>query len=304
MTNTINFPQRPTPLQKGDLVRIVAPSGKLDDSLENAVALLNNWGVEVKLGKYLFENHGTFAAKDAHRLADLQEALDDPHTRAIFCARGGYGITRILDQIDFTKFIKSPKWVIGYSDITALHVHLLAMGWQSLHAPMAAHYPERCSYEAFEALRAILFGKSVTLNVLPHTANQEGAAEAILVGGNLAMLHDALSTPSDWQTTGRILYLEEVNEKLYAIDRMMTHLLRAGKLHDLAGLVIGHFDTVPVRGNEFALNVEEIVLEKVARFNYPVGFQFPIGHHAHNMPIVNGAMGRLSVTKQSITLSF
>lgn len=295
----------PSKLKAGDQVAIVAPSGKLDsDNLDQAIALLESWDLKVVLGKYVWNTHFSFAAKDEQRIEDFQHALDHSEIKAIFCARGGYGVTRIVDKISFERFKTSPKWVIGFSDITAFHTHLHTLGFQSLHSCMPSQYHGRCTYDSVETIRKALFEQPSSLNSLPNPTNRVGEAEGTLVGGNLCLLNDVIGTPSDFNTEGAILFLEEINEPLYAIDRMFTHLYRLGKLENLAGLVIGDLDTKPNNGNEFGLAIEEIVMEKVGDYPYPVGFNFPIGHRPHNLAVVCGAMAKLEVTSTSSQLSY
>jgi len=295
----------PPKLQKGDLVAIVAPSGKLySDNLDQAIVLLQSWDLEVVVGKYVWDNYFSFAAIDEKRQEDFQTAIDTPEIKAIFCARGGYGVSRIIDSLNFDTFKKKPKWIIGFSDITAFHAHLYTLGFQSLHACMPSQYHGKCTFEAVESIRKALFETPINLNALANPSNKLGEVTGTLAGGNLCLINDMIGTKSDFETEKTILYIEEINEPLYSIDRMFTHLNRIGKLEKLAGLVVGDLDTKPNHGNEFGITLEDIILEKVGKYNYPVGFNFPIGHRPHNIAVINGANAHLKVTGELSSLTF
>lgn len=295
----------PAFLRQGDTVSIVAPGRKLDKkSVDAAIAVLNRWGLNVTLGKNLFsEKHNYMSGTDAERLNDFQEALDDPSIKAVICARGGYGTTRILDQLDFTVFTKEPKWICGFSDITALHLKLQTLNVQSIHGTMPVQFSNSSYHISAEQLRGVLFGESVTLTATSNH-NRSGKTEGKLIGGNLSLLAESLGTTSELQTDNKILIIEEVGEYVYRLDRMLVQLKRAGKLNKLSGLVIGHMTDIKEGELPFGEGLEQLVLQHTQDFNYPVAFNFPTGHDNPNLSWVEGAQVRLIVTASQATLSF
>lgn len=285
---------KPPFLKKGDKIGIVAPAGKIDPEIvRKAKDILTSWGLEVVLGKHVLSSHFYFAAKDEDRREDFQHMLDDPEIKAILCARGGYGVTRIIDQLNFEVFKKNPKWIIGFSDITALHSHIHTnFGVQSLHAPMAKGLGEK---NLAENLRKTLFGEQPEYTWKGNEENRKGKAKGILTGGNLSLLCNLIGTPSDIKTNGKILFIEEIGENLYRIDRMMVQLMRAGKLEGLAGLLIGGFTDLPDEAQEFGRGYRKIILNAVKAFDYPVAFDFPAGHQDENYTLVMGAEVSLEI---------
>ena len=298
----------PSYLSKRDIVTIVAPAGKLPNrgSLDSAIQTLQFWGLEVQLGKYLFCQHHSFSGTDEERLSDLQNALDNPKIKAIFCARGGYGCNRIVDKIDFSAFQKSPKWLLGFSDITMLLSHINNLGFESIHCSMPNLFSAPKATKSVESIRKILFGKSWILESdLPHQFNKMGKASAEIVGGNLSILNNSLGTKSEINTKNKILFIEEVGEYIYHIDRMFTHLLRARKLEKLAALVIGQVSEIKENSNNpFGQSVEELIAEKLKDFNFPICFNFPIGHQAKNLPVICGRKATLEVNNQGGKITF
>lgn len=296
----------PPALKSGDLVSLVAPSGRLrTDNLDVAVALLQSWGLRVNLGQYLWEGDRIFAASDAHRAADLQAALDAREVKAIFCVRGGYGITRIIDGLCFLRFSQQPKWLVGFSDITALQLHLLGLGFQSLHASMPAQYADYSTSATLNSIRAALFGTPLSLSAPPLPHNRKGIAEGTLLGGNLCLLCDALATPSAFDTEGAILFLEEINEPPYKLDRMITQLKRAGKLDKLAGLMVGFISYPP--DEDEAANIHtayDLLAENLQDYDFPLGFSFSVGHKPHNIALVQGAKVRLEVENEGAKMLY
>ena len=301
----------PPHLQPGDRVAIVAPARKIAPrEIEPAVRLLRSWQLDVVLPEHLFDSDNQFAGPDDIRALTLQQQLDDPTIRAILCARGGYGTARIIDQLDFTHFIQSPKWIIGYSDITVLHSHIHStLGIATLHATMPINIPldaDRKTYPATETLRQVLFGISLPIHYpLPsHPLNRPGNAQGQLVGGNLSILYSLCGSPSDLDTDGKILFIEDLDEYLYHIDRMITNLKRCGHLAHLAALVVGqmsdmHDNTIP-----FGATAEQIILRAVEEYQYPVCFNFPAGHNGlENRALVMGASASLAVTPTQTTLT-
>ena len=301
---------RPPHIHPGDRVAIVAPARKISpQEIEPAVALLRSWQLDVVLPDHLFDADNQFAGDDPTRALTLQQQLDDPAVRAIFCARGGYGTVRIIDRLDFTRFRHHPKWIVGYSDITVLHSHIHRhLGIETLHATMPLNIPPDAlstPYPAIDTLRRALFGEKLSYTLPPHPLDRTGTAHGQLVGGNLSILYSLCGSPSDLDTDGKILFIEDLDEYLYHIDRMMMNLKRCGRLARLAGLIVGqmsdmHDNTVP-----FGSTAEQIIRDAVAEYSYPVCFNFPAGHNGtDNHALILGRPATLTVTPDSSTLSF
>ncbi len=297
---------QPPALQRNDIVAIVAPGRKLDaDTVHASIRIIESWGFNVRAGENLFSStHAYLSGSDAERLEDLQRMLDDSVVKAIICARGGYGTTRILDQLDFTSFLKKPKWICGFSDITALHLKLHSLGVQSIHGTMPVLFSKPESALSVETLRNILTGENVMLEAKPDSGNRVGHAEGLLIGGNLSLLVDSLGTSSEIDTKNKILVIEEIEEFSYKVDRMLMQLKRAKKLHHLAGLVVGHMTDIKETELPFGETIQNIILNQVKEFAYPVGFGFPIGHENPNLSWVQGGLGKLNVTLAKSTISF
>lgn len=295
---------QPPALKKNDIVGIVASGRKLDsDPIQTSIRIVEAWGYTVRVAKNLFSSkHSYLSGSDAERLQDLQHMLDDPSVKAIICARGGYGTTRILDRLDFTSFLKNPKWICGFSDITALHLKLQALGVQSIHGTMPVLFSKPESAISVDALQKILSGGRVALEANPNLKNKIGAASGTLIGGNLSLIVDSLGTSSEIDTKNKILVIEEVDEYLYRVDRMLVQLKRAGKLQHLAGLVVGHMTEMRDTELPFGETIEEIILNQVQGFTYPVGFGFPVGHENPNLAWVQGEVRTLSVTPEKSSL--
>ena len=289
---------KPASVKQGDKIAIVAPAGKVsEESLDESLRLIESWGLSILLGDHVYDNDGYFSSKDVNRQADLQQALDNPEIAAILMARGGYGTTRILEKLDFSTFLNNPKWVVGFSDITALHLRIQELGFCSIHGPMGTTLTQ--DVEASERLRALLFnGKSH--NILGAAA-RIGIAEGEIIGGNLALLIDSMGTPNELDTKDKILFIEDIGEPTYKIDRMMHQLLRSGKLEQLAGLVIGHFSEVNDE-KEFGAGWLDVIQSVVNGFTYPVATNFPIGHEANNYPVLVGGTYRLQVSSDQASL--
>ena len=292
-------------LQPGDKIALLSTARKVSpEEMQPAVSVLQSWGLEVVSGETIGAEDNQFAGPDELRRKDLQQMLDDPSIKAILCARGGYGTARILDQLDFTGFARNPKWIIGFSDVTALHAHLHQLGFESLHAIMPILFTRDGSEIAIESLRKTLFGEEISYEAPFHAFNRLGTAEGELIGGNLSILHTIIGTRSDFNYNGKILFLEDLDEYLYHIDRMMNHLDRCGKLENLAGLVVGHMSDMKDNAIPFGKNAYEIILEYTAKYNYPVCFGFPVGHEPHNVALVCGRKTRLEVTLTKTLLHY
>lgn len=297
---------QPPFLVQGDTVCILAPGRKPDrQSIETSVTLIQSWGLNVTLGKNLFsDQHNYLSGTDAERLSDLQHALNNPSVKAIICARGGYGTTRILDQLDFSAFSKSPKWICGFSDITALHLKLQSLNIQSIHTAMPVQFTHAGFKDSAESLREVLSGKRSRLTAVSSASNRTGVAGGELTGGNLSLLADSLGTSSELNTDHKILVIEEVGEHVYRLDRMLVQLKRAGKLNALAGLVVGHMTDIKEGELPFGETIEQCVLHHTREFTYPIGFNFPTGHEHPNMAWIEGATGTLTITPDASTLTF
>jgi muramoyltetrapeptide carboxypeptidase len=295
----------PPYLKPGDAIGLVCPAGHMDaDRARDCITTLERWGYAVRVGKTLGRSFHYFSGTDEERLDDLQDMLDDPGLRAILCARGGYGTSRIVDRLDFDAFSRAPKWVIGFSDITVLHTHLLTV-WNtaSLHAPMAGAFQgEGASGASVDSLRVALSGEKATYRCNPHPFNRYGQAEARLAGGNLTLLAHLIGSPSELNTEGILLFIEDIGEYLYNLDRMLIQLLRSGKLDRLSGLIVGGFTELKDTVVPFGQTVEELILDKVRSYGYPLCFGFPSSHHGENYALKVGARYRLEVSVEGAIL--
>lgn len=299
-------PQKIIPpyLKRGDLIGITSPAGFIKvENIQPAVQQMSGWGFRIKMGSTIGKKNFGFAGTDRERLTDLQSMLDDPEIKAVMCARGGYGLIRIIDRIDFRKFQKNPKWVIGFSDVTALHAHLNKnFGIASIHSKMCNSFPDdwlladQQQKDTILSIRQALTGPPLKYSFSASVFNKPGRTEGILIGGNLKTIESLAGTNSDLYTNGKILFLEDTGEYLYSIDRMFWNLKRTGKLVGLKGLIIGGFKIKPDDpGEEFGIPLQEIVLEKMKHYNYPVCFDFPVGHQKNNYALKCGASYKLNV---------
>jgi muramoyltetrapeptide carboxypeptidase len=298
-TNTIIPPF----LKNGDKIAIVAPAKYIEESyIDNARKLIESWGLQCVIGKHTLGKYRVFSGTDAERAEDLQWALDHPEIKAIICARGGYGTIRIIDQLNFDRFLQKPKWIAGFSDITVLHNHIHThQKVATLHATVPLNFPNNPeSNPSLQSLRNMLFGQWPIYTTAPHSLNRPGSASAEVVGGNLSILHNLIGTNSDLNTDGKILILEEVSEYAYHFDRMMWALKKAGKLDSLAGLIVGGLTDIKQGPNPFGQEPENIILELVKDFNFPVCFNFPSGHQPENWCLPLGATAKLEVGAQVV----
>lgn len=286
--------KQPPYLQQGDTIAIVAPAGIIKtsraDVFDKAKALLQSWGLHVVIGEHVLAQNGHFAGTDAQRCEDFQKALDDPKIKAIWCARGGYGSVRILDKLDYTKFKQKPKWIIGYSDVTAFHNQMNVLGYQSLHAMMATSLESNDSeiIQTLATCKKALFGEGLVYEIPSSTYNKTGEATAQLTGGNLTLLSNMLGSSTSIDTRGKILFIEEIGEYAYSIDRMLQSLKRAGYFEHCKGLIIGDISKVKYNSTEFGKNKYEIILDVVKEYNIPVIFNFPAGHEPDNRALIMG----------------
>lgn len=296
----------PPYLKKGDTIGIVAPAGFMPlENMETCINALQDWGYLVRLGATTHSrSQNYFSGTDEERLRDLQDMMDDRSIHAILCARGGYGTSRIIDDLNFKKFRKHPKWIVGFSDITVLHSHLNARyGIAALHAPMAAAFNDGQDANPYiQSLRDALEGRPAEYTCDGHGFNNPGHARAQLVGGNLALLAHLIGSPSDIRTKNKILFLEDVGEYLYNIDRMLLQLKRCGKFNKLAGLIIGGFTDSKDTERPFGRAVEEIIHEHVKEFKYPICYGFPVSHNKENYALKVGVTYSLEVKNDAVTL--
>ena len=294
----------PDYLSKNDKVAIVATARKASkEDLKPAIELLKKWELQPVIGSSIGLEDHQFAGSDKQRAQDFQQQLNDPEIKAIWCAKGGYGTVRILDRIDFSAFKKNPKWIIGYSDVTALHSHINNFRISSLHAQMCLGV-ETKSEASRETLRKILFGEELNYQFPCSKLNKSGTAEGELVGGNLSVLYSLCGSNSAINTKGKILFLEDLDEYLYHIDRMMQNLKRNGILQHLAGLVIGGMSNMNDNTIPFGKTAEEIIAETVAEYDYPIAFNFPAGHIEDNQALIFGRNIKLKVTDRGSKLNY
>ncbi len=296
----------PPYLKKGDTIGLVCPAGFMPpEKMQTCVAVLQSWGYKVKTGATMeSRSENCFSGTDEERLKDLQQQLDDDEVKAILCARGGYGVGRIIDKLDFSLFKKKPKWITGFSDITVLHLHIYAnFKIACLHAPMAAAFnDDQFKNPYVQSLRKALSGKKARYQCGPHKFNSKGEAVGELVGGNLSLFTHLTGTASDCKTKGKILFLEDIGEYLYNVDRMFHQLKRSGKLSRLAGLIIGGFTDMKDTERPFGKSVYGIIHDLIKEFDYPVCFNFPVSHGRENYALKVGVGYKLRVGKNKVFL--
>lgn len=292
-------------LKEGDTVGILCTARFIDESeLLSSVNLLKRWGLKIKLGNTIGKRLNQMGGTDQEKVADFQEMIADSSIKCIWCARGGYGSVRIIDNIDFKPLLTNPKWIVGFSDVTVLHSHLNKQyKLASLHAMLCSTL-SMSNEESVESLRAALFGDKLRYECAPHALNITGQAKGVLCGGNLSILYSLLSSESDIDTNGKILFLEDVDEYLYHVDRMMMALKRSGKLGKLAGLIVGSMSEMKDNEVPFGKSANEIISEHTRQFSYPICCDFPAGHLAENYSLILGANVELSVLESKVCLSF
>ena len=300
---------KPEYLKKGDTVAIVAPSGVLKNYkgyMLKAKELLKSWGLEVSIGENVFNDNGHFAGTDNQRSADFQLALDDKSIKAIWCARGGYGAMRVIDNLNFEKYKENPKWIIGYSDITAVHNDLHNNKSESIHGIMCKSLEkiDTDNNESISLLKKTLFGEKLSYTIEGNNYNIEGNSNGQLIGGNLTLLHCLLGSESSIDTNGKILFIEDLGEYLYHIDRMLISLKRAGYFDNCKGLIVGDFTDLRKNTTPFGRDLKELILDIVREYDFPVSFGFPAGHGEKNYPMILGREINLEVSKQQSTINF
>lgn len=290
----------PSFLKTNDKVVILSPSGKIEAQwVEGLKAVLESYGLLVNVAEHALCENGRFAGTDEERIKDLQEAIDDHDVKAIFCSRGGYGLARIIDKIDFSALKSAAKWIVGFSDITALHNALSRVGVASIHGIMAKHITLKA--EGLDNLMTMLFGGNVAYEVPAHEFNKVGEAEGELIGGNLSVLYGLRGTPFDLDYKGKILFIEDLGERLYHIDRMMQNLRLGGVFAQISGLVVGQFTDID-EDDSFSGGVYGVIRDAVKDYDIPVCFNFPAGHVDNNQPLKMGANYKLEVLKDKAIL--
>lgn len=290
-------------LKPSDTIAIVATARCIDAHvIRQACEIIEKQGYNVELGKNLFKKHHQFAGTATERLSDLQWAIDSPHVKAIFCARGGYGTVQLIDNVNFQSLRQYPKWVVGFSDVTILLQHLQVLGIASIHGNMPVLFGHEHANETNQSVFDILKGEPKPIPLPNHQLNKSGNTTGILTGGNLTLLQQMIGTPTEVDTRGKILYIEEVDEYLYHIDRMMWHLARSKKLQHLAALVVGSFSKMNDNQVPYGQNAYEIIYEHVKNHDYPVYFDAPIGHDFPNYAVVNG--GRYDICNGELVWNY
>lgn len=299
--------QFPPFLHAGDKIGITAPASvvRYEDILPGIRLFTESWVLEVVEGKTLHSAFNQFSDTDENRLAEFQQMLDNPSVKAIIAARGGYGCSRIVDRLDFSQFLKSPKWIVGFSDLTVFLSRIYKLGYAGIHAPMAKSITNEGGTLAAESLKQMLFGELPSYAIAAHDFNRPGTANSEVVGGNLCMLAHMIGTETEIDTNGKILFIEDIGEYYYNLDRMMIQLKRSGKLDNLAGLIVGQF--TDMKDNiqpTFGKNANEIIQEYSAAYHYPVCFDFPVGHVADNRAMGVGMHASLEVSETIVDFRF
>lgn len=293
---------KPAYLQSGDKVALISPAGVFERNyLPNAIAVLKTWGLIPIIGRYALEQHGYFAGNDEQRLADLQWALDNEEIRAIFCNRGGYGTLRIIEKVDYSKFQGNPKWIIGFSDITVLHTKINSLGFESIHGAMPKTFSSTSIY-ALAKLKEFLFGKITPYQIPPHPCNQAGIVRAELTGGNLTLIHALAPTCVSYHHQSPIIFMEDVDEDLYAIDRMLQSLRLSHCFESLQGIIVGAFTDISESG--YGKTCYKVIDDVTKELGVPVCFNFPAGHIADNYPLIMGSTIELSIDQNGSEITF
>lgn len=295
----------PPYLKKGDTVAIVATARKnIDDNLKPAIELLKSWGLEVKIGSTIGLDVNQLAGTDEQRAKDFQEQLDNPNVKMIWCVRGGYGTVRMIDWLDFTKFQQNPKWIVGFSDVTVLHSHLNTMGFQSIHGIMPVTVA-KASKQAKESLKIALFGEERLEYDIPfHSSNKLGTAKGELVGGNLSILYSLFGSPSAIDCNDKILFIEDLDEYLYHIDRMMMNLKRNGCLESIKGILVGGMTKMKDNEIPWGKDAIQIIEDVTQKYNIPIVYNFPAGHIQDNRALVFGKTVTLDVNAECSKVIF
>lgn len=297
---------RPMFLKKGSKVGILSPAGivKLTE-IEPAVNILQDWGFDVVKGKYLYEQYNFFAGTDEQRTEDFQNMLDNPEIRAIFCSRGGYGIIRIIDKLSFKEFLKSPKWIVGYSDITIFHTFLNnQLKCESIHGIMPKNFQKSKDDGSLNSLKLALFGENISYIVESNQLNTPGKAKGKLAGGNLSIIYSLQGTEYEINTRNKILFIEDIHEDIYHIDRMMMNLKISGKLSNLKGLIVGGMNKIKDTDPGYGKSAYEVISGIIAEYDFPVIYGFNAGHFSPNLAMFMGRNIEIEVTGKTVSVDF
>lgn len=300
---------QPPYLKAGDTIAIVAPSGILKNrtkEIEKAIILLKSWDLNVMVGEHIFEQAGHFAGTDSQRAEDLQKALDDPKIKAIWSARGGYGTVRVIDQLDYSKFKEHPKWLIGYSDITALHNDIHNEGIETIHALMCTSLGDDLEEikESISTFKNAVFGIPLSYTLKGSKYNKPGVSSGQLVGGNLTLLHTMLGSRTSIDTDDKIIFFEEIGEYAYHIDRMLISMKRAGYFENCKGIIVGDITKVRKNTTPWGKPIKKLILDIFAEYDFPILFDFPAGHETDNRALILGRNVTLDVGKDESTVNY
>jgi len=297
---------KPNSIKEGDIVSVISPSGIVNiDEVKSGINILKDWGLRIKAGKHIYKSYNNFAGNDKQRLEDLQNALDDENVKAIFCTRGGYGLSRIVGKLNFEKFITKPKWLIGFSDITVLHSYLNnKLGIQSIHGPVLRSFSSLTNTKSLFYLHNILFNNTISYNIDIKTPSIRGEIDGILIGGNLSILHNLRKTPYDIIPDNKILFIEDVNEYLYHLDRMLMSFELSGVFSKLKGIIAGGFTDMKDQKTPFGKNAQEIIYSFAKEYNIPFAWGFPAGHQSPNFPLVLGAKIMLKISNRKLKIYY
>jgi len=299
---------QPEPLKSGDTISILAPSGVLnnfDNKITKAINIFKSWGLNVVLGNHIYDKNGHFAGTDKNREKDFQKALDNKNIKAIWCARGGYGAVRIIDKLNFDNYLKNPKWIIGFSDITVIHNKLNFLNSESIHAMMITGFEDiGQNNDSLSKLKNVLFGDSLSYSITSNKNNKTGKSEGIIVGGNLTLIQSTIGSKTELKMKDKILFIEEIGEYAYHIDRMLYSLKRAGYFENCKGLIVGQISDVKKNNTDFGRSINELILDVLDEYNFPILFDFPAGHEKTNFPIILGRKVILDVSKPDSKVIF
>ncbi|MDB2321393.1 LD-carboxypeptidase [Flavobacteriaceae bacterium] len=299
---------QPEYLKSGDTISILAPSGVLnnfDNKITKAINIFKSWGLNVVLGNHIYDKNGHFAGTDKNREKDFQKVLDNKNIKAIWCARGGYGAVRIIDKLNFDNYLKNPKWIIGFSDITVIHNKLNILNSESIHAMMITGFEDiGQNNDSLSKLKNVLFGDSLSYSIASNKNNKTGKSEGIIVGGNLTLIQSTIGSKTELKMKDKILFIEEIGEYAYHIDRMLYSLKRAGYFENCKGLIVGQISDVKKNTTDFGRSINELILDVLDEYNFPILFDFPAGHEKTNFPIILGRKVILDVSKSDSKVIF
>jgi len=294
----------PPLLKSGDLVSVLSPASHTNSNAwEKGIEVLEKWGLRVDRGEHYLYQHFGFGGTDAERLNDLQKALDNPEIKAIFPIRGGYGTSRLLDEIDFSLFLQNPKWIVGFSDITALLMHIDTLGVAGIHGPMPNNFCQKGGEFSLQALNEVLFNGHAKYTCNPHPSNILGEVQGELIGGNLSLLTHLMGSKSFRKPDRKILVIEEIGERLYHVDRMLVQLKRSGYFEGLVGMIIGGFTDCNEAPLTIGKSAQELILEHTEDYHFPIAFDFPLGHVPANHPVIFGVKSNLLISSEKVQLT-